>query len=602
MHTVPTNLVEWTQLREVLHGRRHAIADHWHKAIAQTNGASPATKLVELTEQAIALLFQEPFEHYQAEAIGASLAGLHNLHPAALGRTQEVLAQQLVEGLPADQIAPLLPRLAALLGGVATGFLQRARETILAEQEQARQALSTELQQAQEALRQAYDEMERQVQARTAELQAINRSLKREITERQRVEEALRESLALIELAKQEWEATADTLPQFVCLLDQRGRIIRANRTVEQWNLGRVREVRGRRVHELFHPGCTDPACYLAAFWQRAWEELAQGQPAECEAEDSILGRYLHIQVHPIVTQMKRAVEEEASFAVVSVYDITERKRAEEALRRAHDELEIRVQERTAELAKANEALQAEIIERQRMEDHLLRTERLAAMGRLAAALAHEINNPLQAIANNLELVLDFPLLEEERLECLRAAQLQVQRLRALADSVLYFARPPRVERQPTPVAKVVHDALALASKQPGYSGIRVRLNLPETLPPVLASSSQLAQVFLNLILNAIEAMPNGGELSISARVVGKQVEVAFTDSGPGIAPEAMSRIFEPFFTTKEDGTGLGLAISHSIIQRHGGSLTAHNAPGGGAVFTVTLPIAQSGRLHLAKG
>jgi PAS domain S-box-containing protein len=604
MHTISMNSAEWAQLQEALLGRRQAIADHWYKAIAQTTATLPATAeasqhLVGLTEQAIALLFREPFEPRQAEAIGASLAGLHDLHPTALGRTQEVLAQQLVEGLPVDRIASLLPRLAALLGGVATGFLQQARETILAEQEQARHALSTELRQAQEALRKTYEEMERQVQERTAELRAINRSLEREITERKRVEEALRESLALIELAKQEWEATADTLPQFVCLLDHRGRIIRANRTLEHWNLGRVREVRGRGVHELFHPGCADPACYLATFWLRAWEELAQGHPAECEAEDRILKRYLHIQVHPILTQVSRAVEEEASFAVVSVYDITERKRVEEELRKTRDELEIRVQERTAELAKANEALQAEIIERQRMEEHLLRTERLTAMGRLAAALAHEINNPLQAIANGLELALDFPLPEEERLEYLQAARLQVQRLKALAESVLYFARPPRVERHPILVAGVVHDALALASKQPGYSDIRVRLELPESLPPVLASSSQLAQVFLNIILNAIEAMPNGGELSISARVVGKQVEVAFADSGPGISPEAMARMFEPFFTTKEDGVGLGLAISHSIIQRHGGSLTAANVPGGGAVFTVTLPIARPGKPHL---
>ena len=281
--------------------------------------------------------------------------------------------------------------------------------------------------------------------------------------------------------------------------------------------------------------------------------------------------------------------------------EIAERKRAGEALRKARDELEIRVQERTAELAKANEALRAEITERKRAEECRLRTERLAAMGRLAAALAHEINNPLQAISSSLELVLDFPLEEEERLEYLQAARREIERLMALTGRVLNFARPPRVEQQPTSAADVVHDALALVSKRLDYSDIRVSLDLPDVLPPVLASSSQLAQVFLNLIINAIEAMPDGGELSISARLAGEQVEVTFTDSGPGISPDAIARLFEPFYTTKENGTGLGLATSHSIIQQHGGTLTAGNAPGGGAVFTVALPIAPLDKPHLAE-
>ncbi|MBC8248244.1 MAG: histidine kinase, partial [Anaerolineales bacterium] len=268
---------------------------------------------------------------------------------------------------------------------------------------------------------------------------------------------------------------------------------------------------------------------------------------------------------------------------------------------KAHDELEIRVQERTAELAKANEALRAEITERKRAEECLLRTERLAAMGRLAAALAHEINNPLQAISSSLELVLDFPLEEEERLEYLQAARREIERLMALTGRVLNFARPPRVEQQPTSAADVVHDALALVSKRLDYSDIRVSLDLPDVLPPVLASSSQLAQVFLNLIINAIQALPDGGALSISARLAGEQVEVTFTDSGPGISPDAMARLFEPFYTTKENGTGLGLATSHSIIQQHGGTLTAGNAPGGGAVFTVALPIAPLDKPHLAE-
>ena len=157
---------------------------------------------------------------------------------------------------------------------------------------------------------------------RIAELEALE-------AKRRQAEEALKKSLEQIEQAKQEWESTVDSLSQLVCLLDERRRIIRANRTVENWNLGWVVDVKGREVHELFHPGCTDPTCYLETFWLRAWEELAQGRPAECEAEDRILKRHLSIQVRPISAQTGGEHKEAASFAVAIVHDVTERKRAE---------------------------------------------------------------------------------------------------------------------------------------------------------------------------------------------------------------------------------------------------------------------------------
>ena len=187
-----------SQVHRALLSRRHAIADDWHKAIARTGSVSLKAaevrqRLVELTAEAIALLLTEPFDHDRAEAIGASLAGFHYLESEALGRTQELLARQLVEGLPAEQVVELQPRLAALLGGLATGFSQQARETILAEQERIRGALTRALQRAQEALQKAYDEVEQQVQERTAELRAANESLRHEITERVRAEEEIKQ-------------------------------------------------------------------------------------------------------------------------------------------------------------------------------------------------------------------------------------------------------------------------------------------------------------------------------------------------------------------------------------------------------------------------
>jgi PAS domain S-box-containing protein len=239
-----------------------------------------------------------------------------------------------------------------------------------------------------------------------------------------------------------------------------------------------------------------------------------------------------------------------------------------------------------------------DLTERRQMEQAMLRAERLSAMGHLAAALAHEINNPLQSIGNSMELALDFPLGEAEREEYLETVRQEINRLMALTTRVLDFARPPRLERRLTSVAETVQYALTLAGKQLAHSRIAIGRQLPEDLPPVLASHDQLAQVFLNLIINAIDAMPDGGKLDISARATAEQIEVSFTDSGPGIPADSLGKLFEPFHTTKQEGTGLGLAVSYSIIQQHGGTIQAGTAPDGGAVLTVFLPLAHTHHRH----
>jgi diguanylate cyclase (GGDEF)-like protein len=171
------------------------------------------------------------------------------------------------------------------------------------------------------------------------ELQGKNAQLQQEIGERMRAEESLKESVVQIERAKIEWESTADSLSYVVCLLDNQGRILRANRTVELWDLGQVIDIKGQRMHDLFHPDCTDPTCYLKTFLSQAWEEIAQGRSAEREARDPILQRYLSVQVRPITAQMDRELKQSVSFAVGCVHDITERKQAEKALRQRNREL-----------------------------------------------------------------------------------------------------------------------------------------------------------------------------------------------------------------------------------------------------------------------
>ncbi len=149
----------------------------------------------------------------------------------------------------------------------------------------------------------------------------------------------LQGKMTQIERAKREWEFTADSLSYVVCLLDEQGQIVRANRTVEHWNLGQVITVKGRSMHKLFHPNCTDSTCYLKTFLSHAWEEVAQGRSAGCEAKDSILQRYLSVQIRPISDQKDRKYKQSASFAVGVVNDITKRKQAEEAMQQRNHEL-----------------------------------------------------------------------------------------------------------------------------------------------------------------------------------------------------------------------------------------------------------------------
>ncbi len=241
--------------------------------------------------------------------------------------------------------------------------------------------------------------------------------------------------------------------------------------------------------------------------------------------------------------------------------------------------------------ARLFEELAAFAEELERSQNQLIQAEKMAAVGRLAASLAHEINNPLQAIQNSLHLSMHTGLDDEGRQRYLGMAQQEVVRLVQIVRRMLDFYRPSSVMTSLN-LNRSIEDALAIASKRLQQSHIEIVARLTPNLPTVRGSANQLVQVFLNIIINAVEAMQEKGTLWVGTayHAEREQVVAAFRDSGPGIQPEILEHLFEPFHTTKPTGTGLGLAISYGIIERHGGTIAAECPPDGGTTFIVRLP------------
>ncbi|HTX89906.1 MAG TPA: ATP-binding protein [Anaerolineales bacterium] len=221
----------------------------------------------------------------------------------------------------------------------------------------------------------------------------------------------------------------------------------------------------------------------------------------------------------------------------------------------------------------------------------LIRAEKMATAGRLTASIAHEINNPLQAVQNCLHLATHGDVTEKKQREYIDLAKHELDRLMTTVQRMLDFYRPGAVDSQRVDVVALLRHVISLLTPQLEIHKIRVSTGFSSKLPPILAVNSQLEQVFINLILNAYDAMPDGGELRISARPVKEMVEILVQDTGPGIPEDIRGRIFEPFVSTKQGGTGLGLSVSYGIVSAHGGSLDLAPEKSPGACFRVMLPI-----------
>lgn len=226
------------------------------------------------------------------------------------------------------------------------------------------------------------------------------------------------------------------------------------------------------------------------------------------------------------------------------------------------------------ENALLNSELRAYIRKLKESQRLLLQAEKMATAGRLMASIAHEINNPLQAVQNCIHLAQRTELPPESRQDYLEMAQTELDRLSKTVAQMLDFHRPLSSDRHPTDLNAVLKRVIKLMNQKFEHHHIEVSFDLDPSMPTVAVVADQIQQVFLNLVLNAVEAMPRGGMLNISTRTLAKNwVEITIHDSGPGIDPKIRKRIFDPFTSAKIGGTGLGLSISLGIISAHGGSL-----------------------------
>jgi len=223
------------------------------------------------------------------------------------------------------------------------------------------------------------------------------------------------------------------------------------------------------------------------------------------------------------------------------------------------------------------------------IEEQLRRADRLSALGELSAGMAHEIRNPLGAIRGTAEILQEgFPQ-DDKRYEFARILVQEVDRLNGVVQDFLTFARPEPPRQEHFQPREVLTEVLHLIQQPARKQRVEIDLRLDDA-PPLCGHREQLKQVFLNLVLNALQAMPEGGRLVISSQAADDKIVLRFADSGGGIPPGIQEKIFNPFFTTRHEGTGLGLAITQRIVSGHAGSIEVEETSSQGTVFRVTLP------------
>ena len=347
------------------------------------------------------------------------------------------------------------------------------------------------------------------------------------------------ENARLVELlssAKREWEKTVDAISQAICIVDAHGTVRRANRVFAELIQTAVTAIPGRPWIGLLPPQWSDPVARAIA------------EPTASTAEIRAGDRTLLLTAIPMA---------DPGAAVLVFEDQTDRRR---------------------------------------LQEQLIQSEKMSAIGQLIAGVAHDLNNPLASVVGFSDFLAEAGGIPPSLQEPLQVIRQEAERAATIVKNLLSFARRQEGERTPLPVRVLLDSTLALLRNQLMADKVEATLEVEPGLPDIEVSANQIKQVFVNIINNACQAIASdapSGRIWITAKRVHDSVAVSVTDSGPGMPEEIASRVFEPFFTTKPEGagTGLGLSISQGIVKEHGGRITLETPPGGGATFTVELPL-----------
>lgn len=357
-----------------------------------------------------------------------------------------------------------------------------------------------------------------------------------DITERKEAKEALQVSLELIERAKQEWEGTADSLPQLVYLLNNQRCVLRANRTIERWGLREVVNIKGVEAHQVLHPNCVDRECYLANFWDYAWQELQLGRSVEHEAHDPILKRHLYIQVRPMSTQTDKRYKAATSFAVAVIHDITTRKRAEEKLQNSLTEKVVMLKE-----------------------------------------IHHRVKNNLQIISSLLYLQ-SKAIKDETSLEVFRESQTRVKSMALIHDKLYQSNDLSRIN-----FGEYIHNlAEYLSQSYQMLQDVRFKIDTDEVFLTI-DTAIPCGLIINELVSNALKYafMPHEkGQIRIELRTQAspnQELLLTITDNGVGM-PEHIN-----FRKTRS----LGLQLVNNLVKQLDGTIVM-NAKDGGTSFHIT--------------
>ncbi len=405
------------------------------------------------------------------------------------------------------------------------------------------------------------------------------------ITARRLAEQEAEATLRLVAQGKLEWESTIDSLPEAVFLMNREGIVVRANRTVERWNLSPVLSVHGKDFHQLLD--LLAPGQGLIRKLVDTWELIYSGQSDSFRIENSGSSRGFRVDVHPIDRGKNPAgtADLRAPFAVIVVSDITAQISAER--------------------------------QQKLLEEKLLQAQKMTAIGTLAGGIAHDFNNLLVVINGYAQVLLkqldpSSPMHEDVR-NIFEAGE----RAAGLTRQLLAFSRQKPSEMQLVSLNAVI-GGMEKLFRRLIREDIRLKFRFSESDGRVMGDIRSLEQVILNLILNAQDAMPNGGELTVHTRLVsvsapsaqqpvdilpGQYVMITVEDNGSGMTPEVRNRVIEPFFTTKDvgSGTGLGLSVVYGVVQSMKGYLRIDSAPGAGTRVEIYLPAAAGDEKHAGE-